>query len=306
VSAPERLHGVASSPVTKPVVAAEGLRKRFGRQGRWVLDGVDLRVEPSSIAVVLGGNGSGKSTLLRLLSGLSRPSEGRVLGPPFNIGFVPDRLPSRLRLTAWQYVTHMARIRGVDPATIQNRAGLLFERLALTPGPDARIGTLSKGNSQKVALAQALLSPVALLILDEPFSALDEATGDAVQRLLSDARDAGTGVLLSAHRQAEVSLADQVWELEDGRITGRPQPTAATAAVGHPVTLVLTPPDGPVDAAHMIGAIGRSTLESTTNPRRLTVVVDRSAVDRTLRRALEAGWSVLAVTPGDTSPPPAD
>ena len=102
-------------------------------------------------------------------------------------------------------------------------------------------------------------------------------------------------------------LADQVWELEGGRITGRTEPTAAAAAaIGHPVTLVLTPPDGPVDAAHVIGAVGGSTLESTTNPRRLTVVVDRSAVDRTLRRALGAGWSVLAVTPGDASPQPAD
>ncbi len=232
---------MAPTSPTGAVVAAEGLKKRYGR-GRWVLGGVDLRVAPGAITAVTGGNGSGKTTLLRVLSGVSRPSDGRVVGAPAPVGFVPDRFPTRGRLSARQYVAHMAHIRGVDPATSRTHSELLFEQLALTPSPDAAIRSLSAGNRQKVALVQALLSPVALLALDEPFAALDEAAHDAVQRLLTDSRDLGAAILFSAPRDVETPLADRIVELRGGRLTDIPSPRPSPPSGGAPVTLVLVAP----------------------------------------------------------------
>lgn len=155
-----------------PAVTADGLRKRFSRQGRWVLDGVDLSLVRGTTTVVLGGNGSGKSTLLRIIAGASLPSSGRVTGRPRTVGYVPERLPAQLRMTARQYVAHLAGIRGAGPDAAE-RAENLFDRFGLTPGPDLPITSLSKGNRQKVSLIQALVVPVGLLVLDEPFSGLD-------------------------------------------------------------------------------------------------------------------------------------
>jgi len=292
---------VEQPPIGSPVVAAEGLTKRFGRRGPWVLAGVDLTLEPGSLTVVSGGNGSGKTTLLRLLSGLSRPSGGRLVARPASVGFVPDRLPSRVRMTAAQYVQHMGRIRGLGAATIATRAARLFALLALTPGAEVAMASLSKGNCQKVALTQALLGPVALLALDEPFSALDEPARHTLGGLLAEARAAGAAVVVTAHGRAEMPSADLV-ELVSGRVTSRPTPSEPLSSE-RPVTVELLPPDGPVDLAPLADFAARSTIASSTAGDRLTVVVARSAVDRLLVAALDAGWSVLAVAPGDPATP---
>ncbi len=81
---------------------------------------------------------------------------------------MPERLPARPRMTADQYLTHMGWLRGLAPAAAAARSRVLLTRLALAPGPDVPIGTLPRGNCQQVALAQALLAPVRLLVLDEP------------------------------------------------------------------------------------------------------------------------------------------
>jgi ABC-type multidrug transport system ATPase subunit len=149
-------------------VRLEGVRKRFGRAEPWVLDGIDATFAAGAVTLVVGGNGSGKSTLLRTVVGASAPTRGRVLRPAGPAAYVPERLPAELRMTARQYVRHMGRLRGLPAPAVTARAEELFERLGLRPGPDVPVGELSKGNSQKVALTQALLAPTALLVLDEP------------------------------------------------------------------------------------------------------------------------------------------
>lgn len=291
------------SSTNRPIVAAEGLTKRFGRRGRWVLTGVDLRIDVGSLTVVWGGNGSGKTTLLRVLSGLSRPSAGQVVVRPRTVGFVPERLPSRIRMTAAQYVHHMARIRGVDPATARTRRDLLFERLALRPSAEVGIGSLSKGNCQKVALAQALLTPVSLLVLDEPFSALDAPAHRALRALLDEARAAGTAVLLTAHRPDEIPMADRVLELDRGRVTDRPAPTGAAPVSDPGVTVELSAPAGSPDVASLGPVAAGAVLDSSIVGQRVTLVIPRSAVDRLLAAALGAGWSVQSVAPSHPDVP---
>jgi ABC-type multidrug transport system ATPase subunit len=140
--------------------------------GRWVLQDVDLEIPAGEVAAIAGANGSGKSTLLRLLVGLSRPTRGTVTGQPEVIGYVPDRFPSNERLSAMEYLTHLGRIRGLSTSVAAARGDQLLDRLALAGGKHSPLRTLSKGNAQKVALAQALLVAPQLLVLDEPWSGI--------------------------------------------------------------------------------------------------------------------------------------
>lgn len=181
-------------------VRVERVCKRYSRSGRWVLDGIDATLPAGAVTLVVGGNGSGKTTLLRTVAGASTPSAGRVVRPRGPVGYVPERLPAELRMTARQYVRHMARLRRLPDGA--ERAGSLFDRLGLRPGPDVPVGELSRGNSQKVALTQALLGPTAVLVLDEPYGGLDPTAAQALTALLLDARTARTAVVLSGHDPA--------------------------------------------------------------------------------------------------------
>ena len=137
-----------------------------------MLSGIDLVLEPGSRTVIVGGNGSGKSTLLRIGAGVSWPNEGTTHLPE-RVGYVPEGLAARTKFTGEEYLAHMGRIKGLDLEVIKSRSSDLLQRLELCPSPHQSIDSLSKGNRQKLVLAQAFLAPVGLLVLDEPFSGLD-------------------------------------------------------------------------------------------------------------------------------------
>ncbi|MFC7480185.1 ATP-binding cassette domain-containing protein [Luedemannella flava] len=124
-----------------------------------VLDGVNLTVAPGDVVGVVGANGCGKSTLLRIMVGLSTPTAGTVTGRPAVVGYVPEKLPGHGRVSARAYLTHLGRIRGLSGRQAAGRARELLDRLSLVGGAGTSLRRLSKGNAQKVALAQALLVP---------------------------------------------------------------------------------------------------------------------------------------------------
>jgi ABC-2 type transport system ATP-binding protein len=155
------------------VVVMEGVRKRYSRRSAWVLGGVDLALARSSGVVVVGSNGSGKSTLLRLMVGLAIPTAGVIDRNAASMAYAPERLAGNIRMPARLYLSHMAAMRHVERDLARERIDTLARRFGLVPGLDAPIRSLSKGNSQKVALIQAFLAPVELFVLDEPFSGLD-------------------------------------------------------------------------------------------------------------------------------------
>ncbi|TWH21750.1 ATP-binding cassette domain-containing protein [Prauserella rugosa] len=176
-----------------------GVAKRYRRGGGPVLSGVDLDIAPGDVVALVGGNGSGKSTLARIVAGLSRPSEGTVTGTP-TIGYLPDRFPGGQRFSALDYLTAMGRIGGLPTATGRARARTWLDRLALAGGPDVPLATLSKGNAQKVGLAQALLTEPDLVVLDEPFSGLDPDAHAALGDILDELRRSGSAVVYTEHR----------------------------------------------------------------------------------------------------------
>lgn len=239
-----------------------GVSKRYGR-GPLVLTDVNLEIAPGQVVGVVGANGSGKSTLLRIVARLSRPSVGTVTGQP-SVGYLPDRFPAASRMTAVGYLRHLGRISKVSD--VDKRAAGLLERLNLAGGPGARLRELSKGNAQKVALAQALLPEPQLLVLDEPWSGLDPAAHTVLAELLAEAKERGAGVVFAEHRDEFArSHATEVFELVDRTLT---EPGDEPKA-----RLVLRNPGGRIITS--------------------TVPVNRS--DAVLLQALQRGWSVVRV-----------
>jgi ABC-2 type transport system ATP-binding protein len=231
-----------------------------------VLAGVDLSLAAGTIAEVTGGNGSGKSTLLRVVAGLTQPTKGEVRGRPAAVTYAPDRMPARLRMSARAYLRHMAALRGLDAEPHH----LMLDRLQITPGPDAAIETLSKGNRQKVLLAQALAPAAELVLLDEPSSGLDRAARAVLREVLEERRAAGAAVLLTTHVAVEGPRPDSLLELVGGVL--RPRVPAPALPM---VRIELNRVDGD----------GR------------VVDVPRDESDAVLATALAEGWSVVSVRP---------
>ena len=255
------------------MVSLREVRKRYGR-GPWVLDGIDLDLPAGALGVLLGANGSGKSTLLRIAAGASVPTSGSVAGRPAAVGYVPERWAGPARMTAAGYLRHMARLRGAAPSRVDD----LVDRLGPRPGPDVPLGTLSKGNRQKVALAQAFLAPAGLLVLDEPYGGLDEPAAAELTALMTESRSAGATVLVSAHGLDRYAGAGVVREIAAGRLR---EPVG-----GRGMRLAFAPRDG-ADAA-AVAAV--AAVEWDERAGWLRVRTDDA--DAVLRRALDAGWSL--------------
>jgi ABC-type multidrug transport system ATPase subunit len=167
---------------------------RYGRRGTWVLQQVDLDLPPGSVAVLVGANGAGKSTLLAAAAGLLRPGRGQIVDRPDAVGWLPEILPGKQPFTVLEYLTAAARMRRVEPE-IDGWAA----RLGLTPVLRTRMGELSKGTVQKVALVQALLAPPGLLVLDEPADGLDAPTRAELPAIVAERTATGSIVLISDH-----------------------------------------------------------------------------------------------------------
>ncbi len=207
-------------------IATSGLVKRFGRTV--ALDGLDLEVRTGEVHGFLGPNGAGKTTAIRILLGLIRQDSGtaQVLGAdPWRdavavhrrLAFVPGDVELWPNLTGGEAIDLFARLRGhLD----QRRRDELCERFLLDPTKKGR--TYSKGNRQKVALISALVSPVDLLVLDEPTAGLDPLMEAEFQQCIREATAAGTTVLLSSHILAQVEvLADRISIIRQGTIVER-------------------------------------------------------------------------------------
>ena len=192
-------------------IELERLERRYGE--RVALGGVSVRVEEGQTLAVLGGNGAGKTTLLRVLAGLLRPHGGsaRVLGAalpderwklPAQVGYLGHEPLLYRELTALENLDLFGRLYRVPER--RERSGMLLERFGLWDVRGDRVSTYSRGMAQRLALCRALLHDPALLVLDEPFTALDEEGAALLDRELAALTGART-ILLSTHDPARVT-----------------------------------------------------------------------------------------------------
>ncbi|RAO48220.1 ABC transporter C family member 14 [Micromonospora noduli] len=210
----------------------ENVWLRYHRRGPWVLQGIDVRIGPGEVAIVLGRNGVGKSTLLQVAAGVLHPVRGRVTDRPARVGWVPERFPADQPFTVTRYLTGMARVAGLGRAAADEAVTSWTDRLGLAAFRSVRLPELSKGTAQKVGLAQALLRPPGLLVLDEPWEGLDAATRELVPELIAEVLAADGSVLVSDHRGETVRLpAARRWSVADGSLREETSSTDETIAV---------------------------------------------------------------------------
>jgi sulfonate transport system ATP-binding protein len=195
-------------------VYASDVSRSFG--GRVVLRGLDLSVRPDEFVALLGRSGTGKSTLLRILGGLDPDYGGEVLVPQRRAVVFQEP-----RLIPWQRVLPNVAL-GLPPGgAVRQQSRAALAEVGLASQARAWPVTLSGGEAQRVALARALVREPQLMLLDEPFGALDALTRTRMHVLLQDlcARH-NPAVLLVTHDVDEaILLADRVLVLVDGRIT---------------------------------------------------------------------------------------
>ena len=200
------------SPLAAPVVSARNVGRRFGASS--VLEGLDLDLAPGEFVALLGASGSGKTTLLRLLGGLDAPTSGGVSAPDARAVVFQEA-----RLLPWRRVWRNVGL-GLRGGSVRARALAALEEVGLSHRTDAWPATLSGGEAQRVALARALVREPKLLLLDEPFAALDALTRLKMHALVQALwRAHGCAVLMVTHDVDEaLLLADRVVVLDGGRI----------------------------------------------------------------------------------------
>jgi ABC-type multidrug transport system ATPase subunit len=175
------------------MISARALGKRFGEKR--VLRGVDLDVEHGGFAVVTGPNGSGKTTLLRICAGLALPTEGEVAveAGRKQIGYLAHEPLVYRELTALENLELYGRLYRVPER--RERIGMLLERFGLWDERHERVAAYSRGMTQRLALCRVLLHSPELLVLDEPYSALDEAGAALLDAQLAELRGTRTFVV---------------------------------------------------------------------------------------------------------------
>ena len=191
------------------MIRGRGVEKRYGRKR--VLRGIDISVPRGGFAVVTGANGSGKTTLLRLLAGLALPTRGDLLvdADRSRIGYLAHEPLVYRELTAMENLDLYGRLYRIPER--RERIGMLLERFSLWDARAERVATYSRGMTQRLALCRTLLHQPDLLVLDEPYSALDEDGAALLDRELE---------ALAGHQTVVVAThdAERVAALQSSRL----------------------------------------------------------------------------------------
>ena len=205
---PDTAAPAPSARATEPALRIRGLTKAFGPTV--AVAGIDLDVPRGSFYGLVGPNGAGKTTTLSMATGLLRPDRGsvRVLGADVwadpvaakaRIGVLPDGLRLFDRLTGLQLVTYAGLLRGMHRDDVVQRAGELVAALGLEDAADKLVVDYSAGMTKKVTLACALVHGPRLLVLDEPFEAVDPVSAANIRDILASYVRSGGTVIVSSH-----------------------------------------------------------------------------------------------------------
>jgi ABC-2 type transport system ATP-binding protein len=208
------------------VIETFELRKVYG--DTVAVAGLTLSVAKGEVFGFLGPNGAGKTTTVKMLLGLVYPTDGQaqILGhPPGNpdamsrIGFLPEHFRFHAWLTAADFLDLHGRLYGMSASQRRQRIPELLERVGLADRANTRLAEFSKGMTQRIGLAQALLNEPEIVFLDEPTSGLDPLGRREVRNLIHELRDAGVTVFLNSHLLSEVEITcNRVAIVKQGRV----------------------------------------------------------------------------------------
>jgi len=213
------------------MIITENLGKRFD-DFEAVRD-VNLQVREGELLALLGPNGAGKTTTVRMLSAILQPTSGhaRVNGYDVvaeadqvrrSVGLLTEQPGLYLRMTGLEYLVFYGRLYGLDDSTTARRSLELFARFAMEGVADKRLGIYSKGMRQKVGIIRAMLHDPAVLLLDEPTSAMDPHSAKLVRDAIAELRQNRRSIILCTHNLAEAeALADRIAIINRGLIVAQ-------------------------------------------------------------------------------------
>jgi ABC-2 type transport system ATP-binding protein len=283
----------------------------FEYPGVRALDDVGFSLPPRSITALVGPNGAGKTTLLRCLAALEEPLAGeiRVDGVDVRrnprlchqrIGYLSDFFGLYDELTARRCLLYAAGARGIPPPERDAAVARAAARLDLAALLDARTGELSRGQRQRVAIAQAILHEPRVLLLDEPAAGLDPDARHALSALFRALEAQGMTLLVSSHILAELDeYCSHILILRQGRIV---EHRALGELAGPRRTLRLALAAPVPDLAAALGALpGVGAPEVAGLEARFEFAGDDAAQHALLRRCLELGWPVCALAEEKTN-----
>jgi ABC-2 type transport system ATP-binding protein len=229
-----------------PIIRLDGVVKEF--DGVRALDGLSLEVRPGAIFGFLGPNGAGKTTTINVLLGLIAADQGtaRILGLDTvtqgdqvraKVGALLDETGLYPQMSCYENLAFYARVWHLDPGRIENA----LAEAGLTERRDDLASTLSRGMSQRLALARARLHDPEILFLDEPTAGLDVMAAREVRQSLRTAADNGVSIFLTTHNMTEAEeLCERVAVIREGRLLAEAEPNALLAMGGHEVLITGT------------------------------------------------------------------
>ncbi|WP_421082894.1 ABC transporter ATP-binding protein [Rothia nasimurium] len=219
---------IAQKSLDTPALEIQGLVKVFDQ--RPVVDGINLTVPRGSFYGLVGRNGAGKTTSLSMATGMLKPTAGRVLvggvdvwANPLEakrkVGVLPDGVRLFDKLTGEQLLTYAGRLHGLDKATVADRTRDLLQAMDLVSAVGKQVADYSAGMTKKISLACAMIHAPSLLVLDEPFEAVDPVSASNIQDILKAYVAGGGTVIVSSHVMDLVQrLCDHVAIMDSGRI----------------------------------------------------------------------------------------
>ena len=222
------LAGASPAPASVPALQMRGLVKAFDR--KVAVDRLSLDIPVSSFYGIVGPNGAGKTTSLSMATGLLRPDAGQVLVHGVDVwtqpqraktllGVLPDGLRTFDRLNGLELVTCSGLLRGLERDVVVPRATELVKVLGLWDAGTTLVADYSAGMRKKIHLACAMVHSPSILVLDEPFEAVDPISAQTIQAILRDYAAAGSTVVISSHVMATVQrLCDHVAIINAGRV----------------------------------------------------------------------------------------
>lgn len=228
-----------TAPAPGPALRAERLTKSYGELV--ALEPLDLEMPAGQRLALVGHNGSGKSTFLKMVAGLLEPTGGRVEvgGEPAGsfwaraqLSYLPDEPVLYDDLSVNEHIEYTCRLHGADDW--QDRAAYLLDCLGLSARADELPARFSRGLRQKTAIVLALVRPLAVLVVDEPFIGLDPPGRQAFETLLDETATDGVSIVVATHQLDYAARTDRCVALRDGAVVydGPPGKVALGSLVG--------------------------------------------------------------------------
>ncbi len=210
------------------VIEAKNLTKQFKQV--LAVDNVSFAVKKGEIFGLLGPNGAGKSTTIRMLTTLTKPTDGKAFVNGYdvvkeakmvrkNIGLVSEKTILYDRLTAMENLMFFARLNNLDTTDAKKRSERLLEMVEMTEWKNARVGSFSTGMKQRINVIRSLLHDPEIIFLDEPTLGLDPQTTRSIREFIRDLNEQGKTIVLTTHIMVEAdNLSDRIAIIDHGKI----------------------------------------------------------------------------------------